>query len=94
MARKKDSNLLHISDASTVQPDFIQEKQVIVVGKPHIVLELLEKWFDKAKLRVELYARHHNLRSGWLSLGNELCGPGLDPIIVPFSEIPIRYRPL
>ena len=89
MARKRDFSLTNISDTLTLQPDFIQEKQVIAGGKLQTVMELLKRWFDKAKLQVELYARHHNLRSEWLSLGNLLCGPGLHAIVVPFSEIPI-----
>ena len=94
VARRKVSSQKKISDTLSPQPDFIQEKQVIAGGKPQTVMERLEKWFDRATLRVELYARHHNLRSGWWSVGNELCGPGLHAIIVLFSEILIRFRPL
>ena len=63
-------------------------------AKPQQVMVLLDTWFDKATVKVELFARHNNLRTGWISLGNEFHGPGLHAVIVPFTDIPIKYRPL
>jgi len=96
IARRQDVRVGDVSSSSCdrLSPDFIQERQVLAGAKPQSVMKLLETWFDKATLKVELYARHNNLRTDWISVGNELHGPGLHAVIVPFSDIPIKYRPL
>ena len=96
IARRQDIRAEDTSSSpcDSLSPDFIQERQVLAGAKPRTVMTLLESWFDKAKLKVELYARHNNLHTDWISVGNELHGPGLHAVIVPFSDIPIKYRPL
>ena len=74
----------------TLSPDFIQERQVLAGAKPQSVLFLLESWFDKSTVKVKWFARHNNLRPGWISLGNELSETGLHAVIVPYSDIPIK----
>ena len=96
IARRQDTRAEDTSSSpcDRLSPDFIQECQVLGGAKPRTVISLLESWFDKAVLKVELNARHNNLHTDWISVGNELHGPGLHAVIVPFSDIPIKYRPL
>jgi len=73
---------------------FVMERQRLAGSKPMVVAELLEQWFPTSGPKVELYARHNNMRTGWFSVGTELNGPGLHAVMISAASVPPSYRPI
>ena len=87
-------NGIQASDVSTMQTDtftsdFSQEQEVLAGAKPQSVMSLLTSWFENTTPKVELFASHNNLCSGWVSLGNDFFRPGLHAVSLLISDIPI-----
>ena len=81
-------------DDQTDRISFVMARQKLAGSKPVIVAEMLEQWFPTLEPRVELYARHNNLRPGWFSVGTELNGPGLHAVKLPAYPVPPKFRPI
>ena len=92
IARQVDS--LGISDiAPRKLPQFFFAPQTISQGKPREAQQLLEKWFPECTSRLELYARNHNLRSGWKAIGTELQFDGLEALIISRYDLEPKFCP-
>ena len=77
---------LAINSTEDKRPSFVMERHRLAGAKPIKVAELLEQWFPNSEPRVELYARHNNLRRGWFAVGTELNGPGFHAIKIPATQ--------
>ena len=85
---------LGISDiAPRKLPQFFFAPQTISQGKPREAQQLLEKWFPECTSRLELYARNHNLRSGWKAIGTELQFDGLEALIISRYDLEPKFCP-
>ncbi|KAL9642803.1 hypothetical protein ABK040_009878 [Willaertia magna] len=71
--KKNGQKLQYISKVSN---DVIFSKIGIQSQKPNDLYEIIENMVPGTR-KIELFARNHNIRKGWLSLGNRL-GPAFD----------------
>ena len=70
---KKDSAGNYLEVVQKVSNDLIFSPTQKKSQKPEQLYHIIERMFPGSR-RVELFARNHNIRRGWLSLGNQL-GP-------------------
>lgn len=68
MKGNRSNGLDYISRIST---DVLIEEKLPKTQKPKILYEIIEKMFPGSR-KIEIFARNHNVRKGWISLGNQL----------------------
>ena len=54
-----------------IDTDVIVAKVRETSQKPDELYEMIERLMPKGR-KIEIFARHHNIRSGWISIGNQL----------------------
>jgi len=69
--RGSDGHFIH----ANVDTDVIisEDEPLGSTKKPEEIYDIIER-FCLGRKRLELFARKHNVRHGWLSIGNELDG--------------------
>lgn len=68
---KKDDDGNYLEVVQKVSNDIIFAQTQKRSQKPEALYDVIERMFPGA-FKVELFARNHNIRKGWLSLGNQL----------------------
>lgn len=61
----------HVNYKSKVSSNIIFSEVNMKSKKPEALYKIIEQMFPGSK-KIELFARNHNLREGWFSLGNQL----------------------
>ena len=73
--RKRSDNFIH----PNIDTDVIVDEMPYIgsLKKPEEIYDIIER-FCLGRKKIELFGETHNLRKGWLTLGNQLPGNKFD----------------